>query len=338
MPADLTTKLGQLVNVATATPGTGFAITGTLSTTGALTYGGVTLSNSVTGTGSMVLSAAPALTGNPTITNSSNAYNRLTFTNTDTGTAAEAAFSLVNSSTSAILGHTSTGYNANTVYRQNATYLYGNGAGGLTLVTGAAQPIYFAISSSEKARIDTSGRLLVGRTTAVTPSGTSVTGCYATGVSVTDGTNSIRVGTNTITFDDNYFFINNAAVTGVYLANGATAWTAYSARELKHNIKALNAHDVLRAVGDEAAKNGEGVAVLYDLKNNDRREAGSIAQNWLAALPEIVERSNPERLGLMYDRVGAIAAQGVYEQLAINEALKVRIEALEARVKTLENN
>lgn len=135
-------------------------VTGTLPVANGGT--GVTTS---TGTGSVVLSAAPALTGNPTITNSSNAYNRLTFTNTNTGTAAEAAYSLANSSTSAIFGHTSTGYTANAVYRQDGTYLYGNGAGGLTLTTGAAQPIYFGISSAEKARIGTDGSFLVGTTT-----------------------------------------------------------------------------------------------------------------------------------------------------------------------------
>tara|TARA_R110000868_G_C10332371_1_gene714333 strand:- start:43 stop:465 length:423 start_codon:yes stop_codon:yes gene_type:complete len=138
------------------------------------------------------------------------------------------------------------------------------------------------------------------------------------------------MGTNTITFDDSFLFVNNAAGTGVYLANGGTTWTANSDREMKHKIEALNAHDILRAVGDEAAKNGESIAVLYDWKeNSDRREAGSIAQNWLVALPAIVEASNPEKLGLMYDRMGAIAAQGVYEQLAINAALEARLAALE---------
>ena len=173
------------------------------------------------------------------------------------------------------------------------------------------------------------GVIIAGRTTAVTPSGTTIRGCFASGVSATNGTNSVCMGSNTITFDDNFLFINNAAGTGVYLPNGSTAWVANSARELKENIEALNAHDILRAVGDEAAKNGEGIAVLYDLKNNDRREAGSIAQNWLVALPAIVEASNSEKLGLMYDRMGAIAAQGVYEQLAINATLEARLTALE---------
>ena len=173
------------------------------------------------------------------------------------------------------------------------------------------------------------GVIIAGRSTAVTPSGTTIRGCFASGVSATNGTNSVCMGSNTITFDDSFLFVVNAAGTGVYLPNGSTAWVANSARELKENIEALNAHDILRAVGDEAAKNGEGIAVLYDLKNNDRREAGSIAQNWLVALPAIVEASNPKKLGLMYDRMGAIAAQGVYEQLAINAALEARLAALE---------
>jgi len=81
MPANLTTKLGQLVDVLTpdttntrigvanASPTRTLDVTGTFGASGAstlggaLTYGGVTLSNAVTGTDSMVLSASPTLTG-----------------------------------------------------------------------------------------------------------------------------------------------------------------------------------------------------------------------------------------------------------------------------------
>ena len=81
MAANLTTKLGQLVDVLTpdttntrigvanASPTRTLDVTGTFGASGAstlggaLTYGGVTLSNAVTGTGNMVLSASPTLTG-----------------------------------------------------------------------------------------------------------------------------------------------------------------------------------------------------------------------------------------------------------------------------------
>jgi hypothetical protein len=81
MPANLTTKLGQLVDVLTpdttntrigvanASPTRTLDVTGTFGASGAstlggaLTYGGVTLSNAVTGTGNMVLSASPTFTG-----------------------------------------------------------------------------------------------------------------------------------------------------------------------------------------------------------------------------------------------------------------------------------
>ena len=264
---------------------------------GALTYGGVTLSNSVTGTGSMVLSASPTFGGVPVA----------------------AAFSLTgngaNPTLTLVRGSGGTSINSSNTFSHNST---------------DSSAITWQINGTEATRI-TGGRILcVGRTTAVAPSGTTVTGCFASGVSATNGTNSVCMGTNTITFDDSFLFVNNAAGTGVYLANGGTTWTANSDREMKHKIEALNAHDILRAVGDEAAKNGESIAVLYDWKeNSDRREAGSIAQNWLVALPAIVEASNPEKLGLMYDRMGAIAAQGVYEQLAINAALEARLAALE---------
>jgi hypothetical protein len=81
MAANLTTKLGQLVDVLTpdttntrigvanASPTRTLDVTGTFGASGAstlggaLTYGGITLSNAVTGTGNMVLSASPTLTG-----------------------------------------------------------------------------------------------------------------------------------------------------------------------------------------------------------------------------------------------------------------------------------
>jgi hypothetical protein len=81
MAANLTTKLGQLVDVLTpdttntrigvanASPTRTLDVTGTFGASGAstlggaLTYGGITLSNAVTGTGNMMLSASPTLTG-----------------------------------------------------------------------------------------------------------------------------------------------------------------------------------------------------------------------------------------------------------------------------------
>jgi len=101
MVANLTTKLGQLVDVLTpdttntrigvanASPTRTLDVTGTFGASGAstlggaLTYGGVTLSNAVTGTGNMVLSASPTLTG--TLTGAQSSWSGgLTFTGAGT--------------------------------------------------------------------------------------------------------------------------------------------------------------------------------------------------------------------------------------------------------------
>jgi hypothetical protein len=386
MPANLTTKLGQLVDVLTpdttntrigvanASPTRTLDVTGTGGFTGLLTANGgvkVTTTSATTDSftnidtntggkewrfGATTVSGGYFAFYNATdavfgpkfsstglvgigmtpsnvldITQSQNANSVAMLLNNTAGTAAMANFYAKNSIGSVIrMGMHSGSFTTSGVDIADAGILYADGAGGLAIGTNT-QPIRFYVgSTTEVARIDTSGRFLGGRTTAVTPSGTTIKGCFASGVSATNGTNSVCMGSNTITFDDSFLFVNNAAGTGVYLANGGTTWTANSDREMKHKIEALNAHDILRAVGNEAAKNGESIAVLYDWKeNSDRREAGSIAQNWLAALPAIVEASNPKKLGLMYDRMGAIAAQGVYEQLAINAALEARLAALE---------
>ena len=59
-----------------------------------------------------------------------------------------------------------TGFSTTGIFRANGTLVYATGAGGLTLSTDTAQPIYFATNQSERMRLDASGNLGLG----VTPS------------------------------------------------------------------------------------------------------------------------------------------------------------------------
>jgi hypothetical protein len=84
-------------------------------------------------------------------------------TNASTGTAAQTRIRLNNSiGTFGALTHTGGSFTSSGVFRQDGTYLFGNGAGGVSLVTGAATPIVFATNSSENMRITSAGNVGIG--------------------------------------------------------------------------------------------------------------------------------------------------------------------------------
>jgi hypothetical protein len=103
-------------------------------------------------------------TNNPTefvyISKSQDAVTRTRTDNSSTGTAAQAQFSLRNSAASlASFGLTGGSFTTSGIFRQDGAYLTTGGAGGLTLGTQAAQPIYFATNSAERMRIDSAGNV-----------------------------------------------------------------------------------------------------------------------------------------------------------------------------------
>ena len=86
--------------------------------------------------------------------------------NSSTGTSAITAWRLGNGNGTnrggiALFG---SGYTSASVYLQDGTYVYGTGAGGLTLNTEAAYPIYFATNNSERMRITSGGNVGIGIT------------------------------------------------------------------------------------------------------------------------------------------------------------------------------
>lgn len=101
------------------------------------------------------------------IYNSQNSSVELRIQNPNTGTAALSQISfLTNDATGsggrgglAVFNST---YTASGLYRTSGTYLYNNGSGGITISSEAAYPIYFATSSAERMRIDSSGNVGIG--------------------------------------------------------------------------------------------------------------------------------------------------------------------------------
>ena len=123
--------------------------------------------------------------------------------------------------------------------------------------------------------------------------------------------------------DSNNIVVYNQDTNGVYMLNGGTSWTGTSDERLKTGLKpienALNKVSTLRAVTGR---------FINDDKNISR--SFLIAQDVFAVLPEAVDKTNPEKLGLSYTEVIPLLVAALKES-------KVRLEALEARLSALES-
>jgi len=101
------------------------------------------------------------------VVQSQNGVTTCRASNSNTGTSAQAKVEVSNGTTFAGIGLTGTAFTTTSIFRQDGCYMSsGTAAGGLTLTTGATQPMYFAIADSERMRLDTSGNLLLGGTSA----------------------------------------------------------------------------------------------------------------------------------------------------------------------------
>jgi hypothetical protein len=136
-----------------------------------LALGGATLgTNNLAVTGTTQLSSSLGIGMSPSnvldITQNQNAESKINLLNSSAGTGAISGLWLQNGTHTALMRMNGASYTTSTVFRQDGMLLYSDGAGGLSLITGAAQPIYFGINSVEKMRLDASGNFGIG----ITPS------------------------------------------------------------------------------------------------------------------------------------------------------------------------
>jgi hypothetical protein len=193
-----------------------------------------------------------------------------------------------------------------------------------------ANTIGFATAATERMRVDASGNLLVGTTTAPAANGGGIAiykSDYArlsfrnstTGDAVGDGTQVYAGGVD--------FVVNNAEATGriymtsntngVYLAANATSWTANSDERLKTDLMPIeNAADkvsTLRAVTGRFKTDDEGTSRSF-----------LIAQDVQAVLPEAVNVQDDEQgtLGVQYTDVIPLLVAAIKELKAEIDLLK----------------
>ena len=162
---------------------------------------------------------------------------------------------------------------------------------------------------AERARIDSSGNLLIGSTTNTTNSNLILTGATRWAVGTQSGGNI-------------FYIVRDSDGVGQYMVQGSTSWTATSDERLKDIIEPIsNASSkvsTLRAVIGKFKKDAEGT-----------RRSFLIAQDVQAVLPEAVTVQEDEfgTLGIQYTEVIPLLVAAIKEQNTVIESLKARLDA-----------
>jgi hypothetical protein len=103
------------------------------------------------------------------------------------------------------------------------------------------------------------------------------------------------------------------------MITGTSVWLAISDERYKENLVPIT--DALSKVNTLRTVTGN----LISEKNHTKPYL--IAQDVQKVLPEAVDSSNPDRLGLAYTDVIPLLVAAIKEQTAIIESLKARLDA-----------
>jgi hypothetical protein len=206
-------------------------------------------------------------------------------------------------------------------------WLLDNTNGGFTINGSGATSSTFMVnvSGSEAMRIDSSGNLLVGTTTLpIASTRVGISGSSGTGVGVVSLVNTGASTKKWSTGPDangNYVVFNDASA-GMYIAYSGTSWTSSSDERLKTDLipieNAASKVLSLRAVTGRYKTDEEGTSRAF-----------LIAQDVQAVLPEAVDASDPDKLGVQYTDVIPLLVAAIQELSAKNDALEARLAKLE---------
>lgn len=192
--------------------------------------------------------------------------------------------------------------------------------------TNAAACTTFNVGASERMRITSSGQLLLGITSQIFSGevlAVNAAGCTA--VYRNASTTAGKFWKFPYIDNSNNIFILNQNNAGLYIADGATSWTANSDERVK---------DIIEPITDAANKVCSLRAVIGKYKTDavGVRRSFLIAQDVQAVLPEAVNTQSDEMgtLGVQYTDVIPLLVAAIKEQQAIITALTARVAALES--------
>ena len=210
--------------------------------------------------------------------------------------------------------------------------LYSN-ASQTTLESSGATFLNFLTNGTERARIDSSGRLLVGASSFTLNTGTFTAGSAYVDNSLflgnTNGTGSRNSRLDTFTDEIYIVWANgNTDNNSIKYAYGGTAWVNTSDETLK---------DIIEPITNAVSKVCSLRSVIGKFKNEEEgvRHPFLIAQDVQAVLPEAVYinksrvEGEPDTLGVGYTDVIPLLVAAIKEQQAIITSLTDRITALE---------
>jgi hypothetical protein len=156
--------------------------------------------------------------------------------------------------------------------------------------------------------LDASGNLLVGTT--------GQNGSWNTKLTLSNDSGTTRWAVGPYLGGVTNFIISAGAASGVYLnGTAATSWTSASDERLK---------DIIEPISNAVAKVGSLRAVIGKFKFDElnTRKPFLIAQDVQSVLPEAVDASNPDKLGVAYTDVIPLLVAAIKELTAEVNALK----------------
>jgi hypothetical protein len=187
---------------------------------------------------------------------------------------------------------------------------------------GTDNSLQFLTSSNERARIDSSGNLLVGATS--TPNGTSVSGTLIQNPNTARNRSATTVSSQVIHWS---FYNGNGEVGGIYTNGSATTFYTSSDYRLKENVSRMTgALDKVTALNP----------VTYKWKVDGTEGQGFIAHELKAVIPDAVKGEkdavdsdgNPEYQGIDTSFLVATLTAAIQEQQAIITQLQADVAAL----------
>jgi hypothetical protein len=307
---------------------TGLAVTGALSSTTGATF--------ATSSGNVGIGMTPSNVLD--ITQNQNASSTIKILNNSAGTGARVDMVVSNGTAQSQLTTFGTGYTGGGIFRTNGTLVYATGAGGLTLSTDTAQPIYFATNQTERARIDSSGNLLVG-----------TTGAYGKLAVNSDGSQKIAQFLNTAGSDTTLFGIyigkysNDSSTSQRYIGfsynndsngggqingngGGQAAFGSFSDARLKENIVTLD-YQLPKILALRP--------VEFDYKDGSGHQTGFVAQEMQEVYPDAVAEADGYLTLTGFGKTEARIIKAIQE---LNANLVAQVAALSQRLAALESN